>query len=99
MGRFFRKASTIFGARIKNGLFIKKGVLLADLFGNFGIMCQLEPAKFLSAPEVAWQATFKKTEVELELITDIDMLLMIEKEIRGRICHSNNRDAKTNKNI
>ena len=37
--------------------------------------------KFLKA----WQAALKKTEVRLELLTDIDMLLMVEKVIRGRL--------------
>ena len=40
--------------------------------------------------------SFKKTEVELELLTDIDMLLMAEKGIRGGICHAINHYAKTN---
>ena len=39
---------------------------------------------------------FKKTKVELELITDFDMLLMIEKEIRGEIRHTILRYAKAN---
>ena len=39
---------------------------------------------------------FKKTGVELELLTDIDMLLMVEKGIRGGICHAIYRYAKTN---
>ena len=39
---------------------------------------------------------FKKTGVKLELITDVDMLLMIEKGIRGGICHSVYRHAKAN---
>ena len=39
----------------------------------------LDPVKFLSAPGLAWQAALKKTEVKLELLTDTDMLLMIEK--------------------
>ena len=43
----------------------------------------LDFVKFLSAPGLAWQANFKKTEVNLELLTDIDMLLMSEKGIRG----------------
>ena len=54
-------------------------LLLADVFENFRNMCikvyELDPAHFLSAPGSAWQAYLKKTEVELELITDPDMLL------------------------
>ena len=60
-------------------------VLLADVFGNFRKTClkiyHLDPVKFLSAPGLAWQAVLKKTEVKLELLTDIDMLLMFEKEL------------------
>ena len=57
---------------------------------------ELDPAKFLSAPGLAWQAALKKTKVELALLTDIDMLLMVEKSIRGGICHSISRYAKAN---
>ena len=39
---------------------------------------------------------FKKTEARLELLTNIDMLLMVEKGIRGGICHSIHRYAKAN---
>ena len=38
----------------------------------------------------------KKTEVKLELLTDYDMVLMIEKEIRGDICQARHRYAKAN---
>ena len=38
----------------------------------------------------------KKTEVELEILTDYDMLLMIEEGIRGGICHAIHRYAKAN---
>ena len=65
-------------------------LLLADVFKNFRKMClkiyHLDLVKFLSAPGLAWQAVFKKTEVNLVLLTDFDMLLMVEKEIRGGIC-------------
>ena len=40
---------------------------------------ELDPAKFLSAPGLAWQAALKKTKVKLDLLTDIDMLLMIKR--------------------
>ena len=56
----------------------------------------LDPAHFLSAPGLALQACFKKAGVKLELLTDIDMLLMIEKAIRGRICQAIHRHAKVN---
>ena len=56
-------------------------LLLADVFQNFRNMCikvyQLDPAHFLCASRLAWQACLKKTRVELELITNVDMLLMI----------------------
>ena len=39
----------------------------------------------------------KKTEVELELLTDFDMLLIVENGIRGGICHAIHRYAKANK--
>ena len=38
----------------------------------------LDPAYILSAPRLIWQACFKKNEVELELLTDPNMLLMFE---------------------
>ena len=51
-------------------------------------MYHLDPVKFLSAPGLAWQAYLKRTEVKIELLTDIDMLLMDEKGIRGGICYA-----------
>ena len=50
----------------------------------------------MSAPGIAWQACLKKTEVELELLTNIGMLLMVEKRIRGGICHAIHKYAKAN---
>ena len=66
--------------------------MFADVFENFRNKCieiyELDPAQFLSAPGLAWQACLKKTKVELELLTDIDMLLIIEKGTRGGICQA-----------
>ena len=60
-------------------------LLLADVFENFRKMYlkvyELYPAKFLLAPGLAWEAALKKTEVKLELLAEIDMLLMVEKKL------------------
>ena len=47
---------------------------------------ELDPEKFLSAPGLTWQAVLKKTIVKLDLLTDIDMVLMVEKGIKGGTC-------------
>ena len=57
---------------------------------------ELDPAYFISLPGLGWQACLKKAGVELELLTDYDMLLMIEEGIRGGICHAVHRYAKAN---
>ena len=51
---------------------------------------------FLSAPRSAWQGRLKKTEEELELLTNINMLLTVEKGNRGGMCHAIHRYAKAN---
>ena len=70
------------------------------MFENFRDMClrvyELDPAHFVSLRGLAWQACLKKTNIKLELLTDYDMLLMVEKGIRGGICHSIHRYAKAN---
>ena len=85
-------------------LYLKSDVLLlVDFFENFKKMClkidELIPAKFISAPGLAWQATLKKKKRKTELLTDIDILLMAEKGIRSRVCHAIDRYAKENNNI
>ena len=70
--------------------------MLADVFENFRNKCieiyELDPAHFLSAPGLAWQACLKKKRVELY----IDMLLTVEKGTRGGICQAIHRHAKAN---
>ena len=82
-------------------LYVQSDTLsLADVFGNFRNKCieiyELDPAHFVSAPGLVWQACLKKARVRLELLTDIDMLLIVEKGIRGGICNSIHRYAKAN---
>ena len=104
----YRHAKKIFDKfQIKNlgeyhDLYVQQSdtLLLADVFESFKDMCikvyGLDPAYFLSAPGLAWQACLKKTGVKLELLKDMDMLLMVEKGMRGRICHSIHRRVKAN---
>ena len=82
-------------------LYVRSDTLLpVDIFENFRQSClknyELDPAHFVSLPGLAWQACLKKTNVELDLLTDYDMLLMVEEGIRGGICHAIQRYAKAN---
>ena len=84
-----------------NGLYVQSdALLLAEVFENFRKTClkvyEPNPAHFLSLPGLAWQACLKKANVELDLLTDYDMLLMVDEGIRGGICHSIHRYAKAN---
>ena len=70
-------------------------LFLADVFENFRNICiNIIYTKFISSPGLVRKAALKKTKVKLDLLTDIDMLLMVEKRIRGGICHSIYRYAK-----
>ena len=66
-------------------------VILADVPENFRNMCleiyELDPTHSLTAADLAWQTALKKTKVRLDLLADINLLLMVEKGIRGGICH------------
>ena len=74
--------------------------MLADVYEKFRDKCieiyGLDPSYFLSAPGLAWQPCFKKANVNLDLFTDINILLMIEDWIRGGMCQSVHRYAKAN---
>ena len=77
-------------------LYLKSDVLsLADMFEEFRSVClvnyELDPARYYTAPGMAWDAALKVTGAELECLTDVNMLLMIEKGIRGGISIISNR--------
>ena len=57
---------------------------------------KLDPAWYFTSPGIAWDAALKMTGVELELLTDPDMLLMIEKGVRGGVSMISKRHGKAN---
>ena len=75
-------------------------LLLADVFENFRNVClknyKLDPAWYYTSPGLTWDAALKMTGIELELLTDPDMLLMIEKGIRGGVSMISKRHGKAN---
>ena len=73
-------------------------LLLANVFENFCNKCRQIYQRDLafSAPGLACEACLKKTEAELELLADINVLVMVEKDIRGKMCHTIDWYAKAN---
>ena len=75
-------------------------LLMADVFENFRDnnlkIYGLDPAHYFTNPGLSWDACLKITGVELELITDINILLMFERCIRGGISMISNRYGKAN---
>lgn len=82
-------------------LYLKTDVLLlCDVFEHFrNVSLQhynLDPAYYVSAPSLSWDAMLLCTGVQLELLTDLDMYEMIEKGIRGGLAQCSLRNAKAN---
>ena len=82
-------------------LYIESDVLLlSDVFENFRDVClenySLDPVFYYTAPGLAWDACLKITKVNLELLKDYDMLMMVEKGIRGGVSMISTRYGKAN---
>lgn len=83
------------------GLYLKMGhLLLRDVFENFRMASfktyELYASKSFTFPGFSYNCMLKYTKCKLETLLDIDMLMFIEREIRGGISQYSNRLAKAN---
>ena len=82
-------------------LYLKTDVLLlADVFESFRKTCleyyKLDPCNYFSAPGLSWDALLRMTKINLDLISDVDQQLFIEKGMRGGISYIAHRHALAN---
>ena len=74
--------------------------LMADVFQNFRTMslqnCGLDPLHYYTTPGLSWDSCLKMTGIRLELITDMEQMLFIEKGLRGGTCTITQRHAVAN---
>ena len=82
-------------------LYLKSDVLqLADVFESFRNIglekYGLDPAHYVSAPQLSWDAMLKMTGCELELLSDPEMFRLLDNGLRGGICVISKRHSRAN---
>ena len=82
-------------------LYLKSdALLLADVFESFKKTCfqyhKLDPCHYFTSPGLSWGAMLKMSDIELELMTDVDMFRFIKKRIREGVSYIANRYGKAN---
>lgn len=80
-------------------LYLKTDVLLlSDIFGNFPkcLFNNLDPAHYYTARGLSRDTMLKFTQLELELLTNFDMIAFIKSVIRDGVAQCSNRYAKAN---
>ena len=82
-------------------LYLKSDILLlTDVFENFRKTSlqyyKLDPAHYFTSTGLSWDAMLKMTDIQLELMTDVDMFQFIEKDMRGGISYIAHRHGKAN---
>jgi hypothetical protein len=84
-----------------HNLYLETDVLiLADIFESFRKTCMknydLDPAHYLSAPGLSWEAFLKRSGKEIELVSDMDMFQFFEKGMRGGTSYIAHRQSTAN---
>ena len=73
---------------------------ISDVFENFMSLClkeyELDASHFVSTPGLAFEAMLKYTKVKFQLLTDKDMVLMVQKDICGKLTQDVKRHAAVN---